>query len=167
MSTQEQAPVAETARLDTDIVTKIGEPFKTSNAAVLAAKGKGISHTHIPVKIGKNAWALREKGATAGTPVTTEAPEPTEPEEAPAPKTKYYKIIIDEQQNSDQNGDIFTSDGVSKQYQIQRGKEVIVPEGVVNVLKESIITHLEYKDSDIVERHIPRFALRILETVEK
>jgi hypothetical protein len=81
-----------------------------------------------------------------------------EPAEVPECARK-FKIIIHEQDNFDENRDVFVGlNGYG--YLIKRGKEVVVPEGVVNVLKESIITTIK-KNPDTGEdevRNIPRFS---------
>lgn len=77
-------------------------------------------------------------------------------------KVKKVRIVIDEQDNWDKNNDVFVSVN-GNAYLVKRGKEVAVPESVVNVLKEAVIIQLEKdRDGNEVERTIPRFALRIL-----
>lgn len=79
------------------------------------------------------------------------------------PKKKMFRIIIDEQDNSDKNGDVFVTDpSDGTPFLIQRGFEVDVPEGVVNNLKECIQEKLEYKGGEERWRKIPRFAMRII-----
>ncbi|MCK5235811.1 MAG: hypothetical protein KAR06_02405 [Deltaproteobacteria bacterium] len=80
-----------------------------------------------------------------------------------AVKQKMFKIIIDEQDNSDMNRAVQCTDGQGKQFLIQRGKEVTVPEGVVNVLRESVYEVYQEVDGKDIKRSIPRYALRILE----
>ncbi|MBZ0158398.1 MAG: hypothetical protein K8I29_19545 [Alphaproteobacteria bacterium] len=76
---------------------------------------------------------------------------------------KKYRIIIDEQDNTDKNNDVFVTDGRGTPYLIKRGHEVVVPEGVVNVLKEAVYTLIEKNENgEEVRRDIPRFALRVL-----
>lgn len=76
---------------------------------------------------------------------------------------KMFRIIIDEQDNTDKNGPVRCTDGQGKQYLIKRGFEVNVPEGVVNVIKESVFTVYDKDEGDNdIERHIPRFAMRII-----
>ncbi len=80
------------------------------------------------------------------------------------PKKKMFRIIIDEQDNSDKNGDVFVTDpSDGTPFQIQRNEEVDVPEGVVNNLKECIQEKLEYdKEGNEKWRKIPRYAMRII-----
>jgi hypothetical protein len=80
------------------------------------------------------------------------------------PKKKMFRIIIDEQDNSDKNGDVFVTDpSDGTPFLMQRGSEVDVPEGVVNNLKECIIEKLEYdKEGNERWRKIPRYAMRII-----
>ena len=76
---------------------------------------------------------------------------------------KMFKIIIDEQDNDDKNGDVKCTDGQGTQYSIKRGHEVDVPEGVVNVLKESVYERIEEDEhGNERKRHIPRYAMRII-----
>ena len=76
---------------------------------------------------------------------------------------KMFRIIIDEQDNNDKNGPVRCTDGQGKQYMIPRGIEVNVPEGVVNVIRESVFTTYEKDSNDNdIERHIPRFAMRVI-----
>lgn len=81
-----------------------------------------------------------------------------EPVEVPV-VTRKFKIIIHEQDNFDENRDVFVGlNGYG--YLIKRGKEVVVPDGIVNVLKESVITTIK-KNPDTGEdevRNIPRFS---------
>ncbi len=79
-------------------------------------------------------------------------------------KKKMFRIILDEQDNSDKNNDqLVTDPSDGKQYLIKRGFEVDVPEGVVNNLRESIQSRLEYDENGVeVWRNIPRFAMRII-----
>lgn len=82
--------------------------------------------------------------------------------EVKAVKQKMFRIIIDEQDNNDKNGLVRCTDGQSKQYTIERGHEVDVPEGVVNVLRESVYTTNEEVNNKTVTRNIPRYAMRII-----
>ena len=77
---------------------------------------------------------------------------------------KMFRIILDEQDNSDKNNDqLVTDPSNGKQYLIKRGFEVDVPEGVVNNLRESVIDKLEYDaNGEEVWRSIPRFAMRVI-----
>lgn len=79
-------------------------------------------------------------------------------------KKKMFRIILDEQDNSDKNNDqLVTDPSDGKQYLIKRGFEVDVPEGVVNNLRESVIDRLEYDaNGEEVWRSIPRFAMRVI-----
>lgn len=79
-------------------------------------------------------------------------------------KKKMYRIIIDQQDNTDRNNDAFVTDpsnGVP--YNIKRGFEVDVPEGVVNNLRESVMERLEYDENGEEKwRRIPRYAMRVI-----
>lgn len=78
-------------------------------------------------------------------------------------KVKKYRIVIDEQDNSDKNQDVFVTDGKNTPYLIKRGHEVVVPEGVVNVLKESVYKIVsEDGFGNKTEKSVNRFALRVL-----
>lgn len=81
---------------------------------------------------------------------------------AKATKQKMFRIIIDEQDNNDKNGPVKCTDGQNKQYTIWRGHEVDVPEGVVNVIKESVYEVYEEKGDETITRQIPRYAMRII-----
>jgi|GEM_PF-3727395 len=83
------------------------------------------------------------------------------------PKEKLFKIIIDEQAGPDAHEDVFV--GVNgKHYLIKRGHEVVVPEGVVNVLRESITAKIiKHEDGTEEIKHIPRIAFRVLGEVTK
>ena len=76
---------------------------------------------------------------------------------------KMFRIVIDEQDNNDKNGPVRCTDGRGRQYMIPRGVECNVPEGVVNVIRESVFTTYE-KDAqgNDIERNIPRFAMRVI-----
>lgn len=80
------------------------------------------------------------------------------------PKKKMFRIIIDQQDNSDKNGDVFVTDpSDGTPYQIRRDFEVDVPEGVVNNFKECIQERLEYdREGNERWRSIPRYAMRII-----
>lgn len=78
---------------------------------------------------------------------------------------KRFKIIINEQENTDTQGgnnDVFVScNGVP--FLIKRGREVTIPEGHLNVLKESRPINIKKgEDEKLVLREFPRFALQII-----
>lgn len=76
---------------------------------------------------------------------------------------KMYKIHIDEQAGPDAFPEVFV--GVNgKHYLIKRGHEVVVPEGVVNVLKETVVTKIlvDPKTGAETIKNIPRISFRIL-----
>jgi hypothetical protein len=81
-----------------------------------------------------------------------------------SPAKKMFRIILQEQENSDKNQDqLVTDPSNGKQYLIKRGFEVDVPEGVLNNLKESITERLEYDDNgNEVWRKIPRFSFTVV-----
>jgi hypothetical protein len=88
-----------------------------------------------------------------------------DPKLHPKQKKKMYTIIIGERRGDDESQDVFVtdpSDGTA--FQIQRGKEVEVPEGVVNNLRESVIEKLD-KDRETGEeswRPVARFPFQII-----
>lgn len=78
---------------------------------------------------------------------------------------KRFKIVINEQENTDTQGgnnDVFVScNGIP--FLIKRGREVVIPEGHLNVLKESRpISIKKNEDEELVLREYPRFALQII-----
>lgn len=84
---------------------------------------------------------------------------------------KRYRIIINEQENTDtQNGrnDVFVACNGAP-FLIKRGHEVVVPEGILNVLQESrpISVRKNPEDDSEILREFPRFALTVIgEVVE-
>ena len=112
--------------------------------------------------------------AQAGRPPKKIEPELVEGEEAAndevvlkdVKKTggqKKYRIIIDEQDNTDKNQSVFATDGSGKPYLIPRGIEVVVPVGVVNVIKESVYTITSTDENgNKAERYVKRHAMRDL-----
>jgi hypothetical protein len=77
---------------------------------------------------------------------------------------RMFRIIINEQDNWDHNNDVPVTDpSTGVQYLIKRNEEVVVPEGVVNNLRESVIEQLEYdEDGNEKTRRIPRFSFQVL-----
>lgn len=76
---------------------------------------------------------------------------------------KKVTIIIEEQEGDENTGDVFVEiNGYA--YQIRRGFEVDVPEGVVSILKNSIITKMfQNKLTDeITYKDVPRFNFRVI-----
>lgn len=73
---------------------------------------------------------------------------------------KRVKIIIEEQDNHEGHSEVRI--GVNgKIYQIQRGKEVSVPESVVGVLKNAIQTkRIQQPDGTEIVKDMPRFVWR-------
>lgn len=101
-------------------------------------------------------WQRQDAGITGFHDV--DEPDDAEPE-APKPARR-FELMIDEQDNNDSNGDVFVGlNGYA--YLIKRGKKVIVPEGVLNVLRESIIDKIQRNRDTGEERivSVPRFSI--------
>jgi len=78
----------------------------------------------------------------------------------PLESKRKFKIVISEQQNTDDPNQVFVSCN-GNAFLIQRGQEVIIPEGILNVLKESVY-EIPYKDTETGEdkiRYVKRFAI--------
>ena len=107
--------------------------------------------------------------ASAGVTACSAVKEPpVKDKKAPSPKkTRMFKIIIDEQDNSDKNINQLVNDGTGRQFYLPRGVECVVPEGVVNVLKESKYELGEFdSNGDLKTRMTPRFQFRVLEEIK-
>lgn len=79
------------------------------------------------------------------------------------PKEKKVKIMIEEQAGDENQGGVYVSVN-GRAFYIRRGFEVEVPEAIVNVLKDAIITQI-YQNPDTgeeVRKDVPRFNFRIL-----
>lgn len=77
-------------------------------------------------------------------------------------KEKKVRIIIDEQVGPDAHSEVFV--GVNgKHFLIKRGHEVEVPQSVVNVLSEAVITKIiRHEDGTEELKRIPRISFRVL-----
>ena len=73
---------------------------------------------------------------------------------------KNYVIVIDEQMGAEGNDDVFI--GVNgKTYLIARGKEVVVPDYIVDALEKAIYTKYKYDgEGNVKEYKVPRFPVR-------
>ena len=73
---------------------------------------------------------------------------------------KDYVIVVDEQMGSEGNDDVFI--GINgKAYLIARGKEVVVPECIVDALEKAIYTKYKYDNmGNVKEYKVPRFPVR-------
>jgi hypothetical protein len=90
----------------------------------------------------------------------------------PIGNRKMFKIFIHKQANTDSNRNVFipNHDG-GKDWVLKRGEEVVVPEYVVNILKEATTIQLAYDFPEQITRgsqavvtqyeKIPRFAFEI------
>lgn len=77
--------------------------------------------------------------------------------------TKEYWIVIDEQDNTDKNNNVFVTDGQSRHFSIPRGVKSKVPEGVINVLRECVYNIEEPTESgETKKRSVPRYSFRVL-----
>lgn len=80
---------------------------------------------------------------------------------------KYYELTIHEQDETVRRKDIFITDGSSRTFQVLLDKKVILPQGCLNVLKESIYTKLRQKEDltagrvQVDKEDIPRFSIQI------
>ena len=80
--------------------------------------------------------------------------------DAPA-KPKMFKIIVHNQEGTDASKFVKVQpNGIM--YAIPREQEVVVPEIVVNVLKDAVITRMEYENGSLVERSARRHPFTIL-----
>jgi superfamily II helicase len=81
-------------------------------------------------------------------------------DKAAAQPEKRVKIIIEEQDNHEGHQEVRV--GVNgKVYQIQRGKEVSVPESVVSILRNAIQTKIiQQPDGSEIAKDMPRFVWR-------
>ncbi len=185
MSEKEQASEGAEAEdiLSTDIITAGGKAFKTSHIANLALRKKKLEgYKTVKVASGFVIRKIAAKEAPAddiadlvGSGEKAVAAEPELPVSAgvaqgidsreKAEPRRMCRIIIHEQENWDKNQPVFVTDGeTGKQYHIKRNFEVVVPIGLVNVLKESVIDRIEYDDQGNERvRSIPRFALNVLD----
>jgi len=131
----------------------------------------------VETKVPPEGPPVEEEEAPAEEEVVDKAPEPEKSSAAevdtrhrpPAAKKKrMFRIILGEQDNSDNNQDqLVTDPSDGKQFLIKRGFEVEVPEGVVNNLKESVVTKLSYdREGNEVWKDIPRFAITELGEVK-
>lgn len=73
-----------------------------------------------------------------------------------------YRIILNEQENTDNPSQQFVScNGVS--WLIKRGVEVVVPEGILNVIKGCVYSRsTQSPDGDIESKKVNRFSYSVL-----
>lgn len=175
--TPEVEPEAEAVEEEADNDKSIDEEVAEEAAFPVcdACKKAGHQEDLHPVLVGKLTFNVCDDCAPKEEKSTEIelSPEPAGPEKGMAvkadpkvharPPKKMFRIIIDFQENSDKNGIVKCTDGQNTQYTIKRNHEVDVPEGVVNVLKESVTTQ-QTKDADgnDVFQDMPRYALRVL-----
>lgn len=76
---------------------------------------------------------------------------------------KKVTIMIEEQEGDENTGDVFVSVN-GHAWQIRRGFEVEVPESVVHVLKNAVITKMiqDRLTDEIKYKDVPRFNFRII-----
>jgi hypothetical protein len=85
---------------------------------------------------------------------------------APAPdKPKMFKIIVHNQEGVDASKFVKVQPN-GTMYAIPREQEVVVPEIVVNVLKDAVVTRMEYENGALVERSARRHPFTILGEVK-
>lgn len=81
------------------------------------------------------------------------------------PKPKMFKIIIHNQEGPDASKFVKVQpNGIM--YAIPREKEVVVPEIVVNVLNDAVVTRMEYENGALVERPARRHPFTVLGEVK-
>lgn len=74
---------------------------------------------------------------------------------------KRFRLIISENKDSTEGNTV--SIGVNgKPYRIRRGVEVVVPESVITVLRESNVSKEEKENGAVVTRVYPRFPYSVL-----
>jgi len=86
------------------------------------------------------------------TPVDDKHP-PKAPKASKADIPKMYKLTINADDSAEGKSDVFVALNFHS-YQIQRDKEVIVPEGVIEILKNTVA---DTKDANGNNIRIPRF----------
>lgn len=78
-------------------------------------------------------------------------------------KEKKYRVILHEQQNTDNSHQQFF--GVNgKSYLLRRGEEATIPASVLEILRNSIYTFIDKnpETGDETERKVPRFSFTVL-----
>ena len=81
--------------------------------------------------------------------------------------TKYFELVIHEQDGDAKRKDIFVTDGVSRDFLIQFDVPVILPEGCLRVFRESVYTEMESVDNIaqgsvlLIEKQVPRFSIQV------
>jgi len=80
---------------------------------------------------------------------------------------RYFRLTVHEQDNDMKRKDIYLTDGVSRDFQVMFDVPVILPEGCLNVLRESIYTQHECIDDVqngkviLIEKQVPRFSIQV------